>query len=74
MTEENKQTTPPAEATATPPQQESADLTITDLTNLKAVIDLASSRGAFKPNEMLAVGTVYTKLSNFLNNIPKQGA
>lgn len=73
MTEENKQTTPPAEATAAP-QQESADLTITDLTNLKAVIDLASSRGAFKPNEMLAVGTVYTKLSNFLNNIPKQGA
>lgn len=74
MTEEMKQNTTPADPAAQAPQQESADLTITDLTNLKAVIDLASSRGAFKPNEMLAVGTVYTKLSNFLANIPKQGA
>ena len=74
MTEEIKQNTTPADPAAQAPQQESADLTITDLTNLKAVIDLASSRGAFKPNEMLAVGTVYTKLNNFLANIPKQGA
>lgn len=72
MTEETKQAPAAQEQPAAP--QESSDLTITDLTNLKAVIDLASSRGAFKPNEMLAVGTVYTKLSNFLNSIPaKQG-
>lgn len=74
MTEDNKQTAPVQEQAA-PPQQESNDLTITDLNNIKAVIDLASSRGAFKPNEMVAVGSVYTKLSNFLASIPKpQGA
>jgi hypothetical protein len=51
--------------------QESADLTITDLSNIKQIIDLASSRGAFRPGEMVAVGTVYNKLQNFLSSIPK---
>jgi len=54
------------------PQQESADLTISDLGNIRAIIDLASTRGAFKPNEMIAVGTVYNKLNNFLNSVSKQ--
>lgn len=53
-------------------QQGSADLTINDLGALKAIIDLASSRGAFKPNEMMAVGQTYTKLANFLDNVAKQ--
>ena len=56
---------------ANPAPQEGADLTITDLNNIKQIIDLASSRGAFRPNEMVAVGTVYNKLQNFLNSIPK---
>jgi hypothetical protein len=33
---------------------------------LKSIIDVASSRGAFKPTEMVAVGQAYTKLSTFL--------
>ena len=47
---------------------------------MKVIIDIASSRGAFKPNEMTVVGQTYTKLSAFLdqvakqNEAPKQGA
>ena len=47
-------------------QTESADLNVADLNGMKTIIDLASSRGAFKPNEMMAVGQIYMKLSNFL--------
>jgi len=36
------------------------------------IIDLASSRGAFKPNEMVAVGQTYTKLASFLETVAKQ--
>jgi hypothetical protein len=44
---------------------------------MRTIIDIASSRGAFKPNEMVAVGQTYTKLSAFLDTVakqPKQGA
>jgi len=54
------------------PQQESTDLTINDLNALKTIIDIASSRGAFKPNEMVAVGQTYTKLDTFLATVAKQ--
>jgi hypothetical protein len=73
MTEETK-VEQPAEAA---PQQESNDLTINDLNAMRTIIDIASSRGAFKPNEMVAVGQTYTKLSAFLDTVakqPKQGA
>jgi len=56
------------------PQQESTDLTINDLNALKTIIDIASSRGAFKPNEMVAVGQTYTKLDTFLATVAKQQA
>jgi hypothetical protein len=58
-------------------QQESNDLTINDLNAMRTIIDIASSRGAFKPNEMVAVGQTYNKLSTFLDTVakqPKQGA
>ena len=53
------------------PASESTDLTINDLNALKVIIDIASSRGAFKPNEMVAVGQTYTKLSTFLDTVAK---
>lgn len=53
--------------------QESFDLTINDLAQLKAIIDVAAGRGAFKPGEMAAVGTVYNKLNGFLEQVAKQG-
>lgn len=49
------------------------DLTIQDLGSLKAIIDVAAQRGAFKPAEMQAIGTVYNKLSGFLDAVSKQG-
>ena len=53
-------------------QQGSTELTINDLNAMKVIIDIASSRGAFKPNEMVAVGQTYTKLEAFLNTVAAQ--
>jgi len=61
------QTTQAAEAT-----EEDVTLTLQDLAGLKQIIDVASSRGAFKPNEMVSVGQVYTKLENFLTTVKAQ--
>ena len=52
--------------------QGGADLTIQDLNALKAIIDVASQRGTFKPNEMTTVGQTYTKLENFLIAVQAQ--
>jgi|DEB0MinimDraft_6_1074348.scaffolds.fasta_scaffold14971_2 hypothetical protein len=76
MTEETKK---PAEATAqtapanpAPAQEAPVELTVQDLGNIKQIIDVASQRGAFKPNEMTIVGTTYTKLETFLNAVAAQ--
>lgn len=53
-------------------QAGSTELTINDLNAMKVIIDIASSRGAFKPNEMVAVGQTYTKLTVFLETVAKQ--
>lgn len=47
------------------------DLNINDLAAMKSIIDIASSRGAFKPNEMMAVGQTYNKLTAFLEAVTK---
>lgn len=54
------------------PKENQNDLTINDLNAMKVIIDIASSRGAFKPNEMTAVGQTYTKLTAFLDQVAKQ--
>lgn len=74
QTIENKdlQTAPQPEAAQT--AQESNDLNVNDLNAMKTIIDLASSRGAFKASEMMAVGQVYNKLTNFLNTVTKQAS
>jgi hypothetical protein len=69
MDELNQATAPAADTQA---QQESMDLTINDLSAMKSIIDVASSRGAFKPAEMMTVGQVYNKLSTFLDSVAKQ--
>jgi|TARA_B110000977_G_scaffold9400_1_gene12478 hypothetical protein len=48
------------------------ELTINDLGALKSIIDVASQRGAFKPNEMVTIGQVYNKLESFLNAVQAQ--
>lgn len=50
------------------------ELTINDLLSTQAIIDLASSRGVFKPEEMEAVGAAYTKLSTFLAHVQQSSA
>ncbi len=48
------------------------ELSVSDLHSLRAIIDLASTRGAFKAGELAAVGLAYNKLSGFLEAISKQ--
>ena len=60
------------EAQESATQEPSNDLNINDLNAMKVIIDIASSRGAFKPNEMTVVGQTYTKLSTFLDQVAKQ--
>ena len=52
--------------------EQSPELTVTDLNAIKQIIDVASSRGAFKPNEMAVVGNTYNKLELFLNAVASQ--
>jgi len=52
--------------------QQAAELTVQDLGSIKQIIDVAIQRGAFKPNEMMVIGQVYTKLESFLGAVQKQ--
>ena len=53
-------------------QEQAAELNINDLNAMKVIIDIASSRGAFKPNEMAVVGQTYNKLTTFLDQVAKK--
>ncbi len=53
-------------------QNNPQDLNVQDLMTMKAIIDLASERNAFKPSEMAAVGIVYNKLDAFLKAVEEQ--
>lgn len=66
---EQEQATKTAEA-----QAESPELTVTDLSAIKQIIDVASQRGAFKANELAVVGQAYNKLELFLNAVAAQQA
>tara|TARA_B110000503_G_scaffold28131_1_gene44944 strand:- start:23293 stop:23517 length:225 start_codon:yes stop_codon:yes gene_type:complete len=68
MSEEKKA----PEAQPAPAADQGPELTVQDLSSLKAIIDVASQRGAFKPNEMMTVGTVYNKLETFLTAVQAQ--
>jgi hypothetical protein len=59
MTEENK-------------NADQTDLTIQDLAVARAIIEMATERGTFKPNELAAAGSLYNKLDMFLKNVEKQ--
>ena len=76
MTEETKNQAPATEAPKSEePAKGAPDLTVQDLQALKAIIDVASQRGAYKPNEMEVVGRTYNRLDTFLQAItPKQEA
>ena len=46
--------------------QTTTDITVADLDMLRQIVDLASSRGAFRGAELSQVGEVYNKLTRFL--------
>ena len=58
-----------AQPAGTAPQQPGTDLSIADLKNLGTIIDVASTRGAFRANEMATVGAMYNKLQAFLARV-----
>lgn len=67
----------PAEApaeTAAPAQAQPAPqaLSINDLSVLANIIDLASSRGAFRGGELTQVGAAYEKLVGFVRGVQEQ--
>ena len=79
MTEEIKETEiadqaapESTQATNAAPQPGPADLNISDLTALKSIIEVATSRGAFKAAEYEAVGKTFNKLSAFLEAVAKK--
>ena len=47
-------------------------ITIADLDTLKNIVDLASTRGAFRGAELTQVGAIYDKLTAFLDAIIAQ--
>jgi len=49
-------------------------LQIVDLQALLQVVDVLSSRGAVKPEEMSAVGAIRDKLATFLSEVPAAAA
>ena len=50
----------------------SPDLNISDLLAVKSIIDIASQRGAFKANELEAVGKTYNRINTFLESVSKK--
>ena len=62
-----------AQAGQQAPQPDPTALSIGDLKNLSVILDVASSRGAFKAAEMANVAFLYNKLQAFLAKVaPEQ--
>jgi len=68
-TQPEAQAQPQAQTTEAPAAPQ---LSISDLQALLNVIDVASSRGAFRANELTNVGSVADKLTKFLNHVAEQ--
>ena len=51
---------------------ENQSITVVDLNTIKNVIDLASTRGAFRASELEEIGKVYNKLTAFLDAVVAQ--
>lgn len=53
---------------------QSPELTISDLKNLKNILEATIRRGVYEPAEIAGVGTVYNRLVKFLSAIEAQNA
>lgn len=47
-------------------EQKNPELNLNDLSAMRNLIDVVTQRGAFKANELSAVGVLYDKLNAFL--------
>ena len=75
MTEEiNEPTSTEPVAEQAAPAAATPDLNISDLLAVKNIIEVATSRGAFKAAELEAVGKTFNKLNNFLESVSKKEA
>jgi hypothetical protein len=76
MTEETNQpaSTESVGQEAAPAPQSAPDLNISDLLAVKNIIEVATSRGAFKATELEAVGKTFNKLNTFLESVSKKEA
>ncbi len=55
-------------------QPQGPDLNVNDLVALKSIIEVATTRGAFKATELEAVGKTFNKLNMFLEAVAKKEA
>lgn len=55
-----------------PEQTNETELNIQDLALARAIIELATERGAFKAKELANVGSLYNKLDSFLKSVEEQ--
>jgi len=62
------------ETQATQPAPDQVTLTLEDLSSVLSIVDVATQRGAFRPKEFTAVGKVYEKISNFLEQVKDASA
>jgi hypothetical protein len=74
--EVQKQEAPAAEVAnaETAQQPQGPDLNVSDLLALKNIIEVATTRGAFKATELEAVGKTFNKLNSFLEAVAKKEA
>jgi len=63
-----------SEETQAPAAEASPSVTVNDLANVYAIIDLASKRGAFQASELSAVGSVANKVKAFVDHVQAQQA
>lgn len=56
-------------------EQKSPELSLSDLASFRNLIEVVTQRGAFKANELSAVGVLFDKLNSFLEaSLAKQQA
>jgi len=63
-----------SEETQAPAAEAAPNVTVNDLANVYAIIDLASKRGAFQASELSAVGSVANKVKAFVDHVQAQQA
>ena len=69
MTEETQIEETAVDSQEAADQEAAPELTLNDLAALRSVVEVASQRGAFKANELEAVGKTFNKLNTFLEAV-----